>query len=139
MPSAPSRLRMRAETFDCTVPSFCDARENPSDSYTAMKNRRSSTSIAPPPICFLRRTAKPDCSANQVRCDDIDVLNTLDGFNPQPRISIPFSGPIDPASVNSDSVFLVSLGSTTGGGSFGDKVGINQAVWDPDHNVLYVE
>src|SRR5689334_17682841 len=37
----------------------------------------------------------PDCTASQVRCDDLSVLNTLDGFNPQPRISIPLSGPID--------------------------------------------
>jgi len=89
----------------------------------------------------LRRVnlAKPDCAANQVRCDDIDVLNTLDGFNPQPRITIPFSGPIDVSTVSSESIFLVSLGSTTGGGSIGEKVGINQAVWDPDHNTLYVE
>ena len=58
--------------------------------------------------------AKPDCTANQVRCDDIDVLNKLDGFNPQPRITIPFSGPIDPATVSSESIFLVNLGSTVG-------------------------
>jgi Bacterial Ig-like domain len=82
---------------------------------------------------------KPDCAVNQVRCDDVDVLNTLDGFNLQPRISIPFSGPIDVSTVNSDSVFLVSLGSTRGRGSFGDKVGINQIVWDPESNTLHVE
>ena len=39
--------------------------------------------------------AKPDCTAHVVRCQDIDVLNTLDGFNIQPRLSIAFSGPID--------------------------------------------
>ena len=83
--------------------------------------------------------AKPDCTLNIVRCWDIDVLNTLDGFNIQPRLSIPFSGPIDVSSVNSDSVFLVSLGSTLGGGSFGDKVGINQIVWDPATNTLHAE
>jgi hypothetical protein len=73
------------------------------------------------------------------QCDDIDVLNELDGFNPQPRISIPFSGPIDVSTINSDSVFLVSLGSTLGRGSFGHKVGINQIVWDPPTNTLHVE
>jgi hypothetical protein len=36
-------------------------------------------------------------------------------------------------------VFLVSLGSTLGWGSFGDKVGINQVVWDTATNTLYVE
>jgi hypothetical protein len=89
--------------------------------------------------------AKPaDCAstpAKALQCQDIDVLNTLDGFNIQPRLSIPFSGPIDVSSVNSDSVFLISLGSTTSlfGGSFGDKVGINQVVWDVATNTLHVE
>jgi hypothetical protein len=83
--------------------------------------------------------AKPDCSVYPVRCDDIDVLNTLDGFNLQPRISIPFSGPIDVSTVNSDSVFLVSLGSTRGRGSVGDRIGINQVVWDTETNTLHVE
>ena len=83
--------------------------------------------------------AKPDCTKNQIRCDDIDVLNKLDGFNVQPRLSIPFSGPIDVSTVGKDSVFLVSLGSTTGGGSFGDKVDINQIVWDPASNTLFAE
>jgi hypothetical protein len=83
--------------------------------------------------------AKPDCALNVVRCQDIDVLNTLDGFNIQPRLSVAFSGPVDVASVNSDSIFLVSLGSTLGRGSFGDKVGINQLVWDPQTNTLHAE
>ncbi|TMH95925.1 MAG: hypothetical protein E6H47_00065, partial [Betaproteobacteria bacterium] len=83
--------------------------------------------------------AKPDCTLNVIRCQDIDVLNTLDGFNIQPRLSIAFSGPLDVSSVHSDSVFLVSLGSTLGRGSFGDKVGINQIVWDPQTNTLHAE
>ena len=48
---------------------------------------------------------KPDCAVRPSDCADIDVLNTLDGFNLQPRISIPFTGPIDPASVDSSNVF----------------------------------
>src|SRR5688572_8511547 len=39
---------MRAETFDCTVPSSREAREKPSASYTATKYRRSLTSIPSP-------------------------------------------------------------------------------------------
>src|SRR2546426_4602777 len=81
---------------------------------------------------------KPDCAARPSDCADIDVLNTLDGFNAQPRISIPFNGPIDPASVSSANVFLVSLGSTLGGGG-GKVVGINQIVWEPAANTLHVE
>jgi dienelactone hydrolase len=89
---------------------------------------------------FLRvHLPKPDCTAQPIACEDIDVLNTFDGFNPQPRLTIPFSGAIDVASVSSDTVFLVSLGSTRGGGSFGHKVGINQIVWDPATLTLHAE
>jgi dienelactone hydrolase len=89
---------------------------------------------------FLRvHLPRPDCRAQPVACEDIDVLNTLDGFNPQPRLTVPFSGAIDVASVTSDTVFLVSLGSTLGGGSIGRKVGINQIVWDPASLTLHAE
>jgi hypothetical protein len=81
---------------------------------------------------------KPDCATRPSDCADIDVLNTLDGFNAQPRISIPFNGAIDPGSVNSANVFLKGLGSTLGGGP-GATVGINQIVWDPASNTLHVE
>src|SRR5262245_22367788 len=33
---------------------------------------------------------KPDCGARPSDCEDLDVINTLDGFNLQPRLSIPF-------------------------------------------------
>lgn len=32
---------------------------------------------------------KPDCTVRPSACEDIDVINTLDGFNLQPRLSIP--------------------------------------------------
>src|SRR2546426_5107811 len=74
---------------------------------------------------------KPDCATHPSDCADVDVLNTLDGFNIQPRISIPFSAPIDLATVSSSTVFLV--------GPQGHVVGINQAVWEPLTNTLHVE
>src|SRR5262245_26099870 len=52
---------------------------------------------------------KPDCTARPSDCADLDVINTLDGFNVQPRLSIPFDGPIDPTTVGPRSVFLVRL------------------------------
>jgi hypothetical protein len=69
---------------------------------------------------------------------DIDVLNTLDGFNLQPRVSVPFTGAIDVATVNSGNVFFLSLGDTLGGGG-GQVVGINQVVWDPLTFTLHAE
>src|SRR5438105_10148310 len=74
---------------------------------------------------------KPDCATHATDCADIAVLDTLDGFNIQPRISIPFSGPIDTTTVSSRTIFLVGPG--------GDVVGINQAVWEPAANTLHVE
>ncbi len=78
----------------------------------------------------------PNCATNPSDCADVAVLNTLDGFNIQPRISIPFSAAIDPSTVSSSTVFLV--------GSGGHVVGINQAVWEPGttshpKNTLHVE
>ena len=92
---------------------------------------------------FLRvHLPKPDCAAQPIACEDIDVLNTLDGFNPQPRLTIPFSGAIDVASVTSDTVFLVSLGSTVSDQGYmpaGTVVGINQVVWDTFTTTLHIE
>src|SRR5262252_695831 len=81
---------------------------------------------------------KPDCAVRPSDCADIDVINTLDGFNLQPRLSIPFSGPIDVTSVSSSTVFLVRLGGVHGGRSR-HVVGINQIVWDPATNTLHAE
>ena len=65
----------------------------------------------------------PNCAASALRCDDVSVLDTLDGFNIQPRLTIPFSGPIDLSTVSSSNIFLI--------GPRGHIVGIDQAVWEP--------
>ncbi len=82
---------------------------------------------------------KPDCAVRPSDCADIDVINTLDGFNTQPRISIPFTGDIRLATVNSDTVYLVNLGDTQSGRGFGQRVGINQISWDPASKTLVFE
>jgi Bacterial Ig-like domain len=73
---------------------------------------------------------KPDCAVRPSDCAEIDVLNQLDGFNIQPRISIPFSGPIDVSTVSSSTVFLIGPGG---------RVGINQIVWEPATNTVHAE
>jgi dienelactone hydrolase len=81
----------------------------------------------------------PDPATHPSDYQDTQVLNTLDGFNLQPRLSIPFSGPIDVNSVSSNDVFLVSLGDTLNHHDHGGRVvGINQVVWDPAANTLHV-
>ena len=83
----------------------------------------------------------PDCSVRVSDCEDLDVINTLDGFNLQTRISIPFDGPIDVNTATSDTVFLITLGSTLDRGNHwpGTVVGINQIVWDGFTQTLHVE
>ncbi|MDE2080810.1 MAG: Ig-like domain-containing protein [Burkholderiales bacterium] len=89
----------------------------------------------------LRRVAlpQPDCVLRPNDCADVAVLNQLDGFSTQPRITVPFTGDIDPASVSSDTIYLVSLGDTLSGRGYGTRVGINQIVWDPASKTLAFE
>jgi dienelactone hydrolase len=79
------------------------------------------------------------CNARPSDCNDIAVLNQLDGFNLQPRLSIPFTGPIDPATVSSDTVFLYKLRCLVASCPGDSQVGISQVVWDPDTNTLYAK
>ncbi|MFS0757230.1 Ig-like domain-containing protein [Noviherbaspirillum sp. 1P10PC] len=81
----------------------------------------------------------PNCATRPSDCADIKVLNTLDGFSTQPRITLPFNGDIDPRTVNSNTIFLMNLGDTVNGMGAGQKVGINQVVWDPASKTLAFE
>ena len=56
---------------------------------------------------------------------------SCDGFNMQPRISVPFDGAIDPATITNRTVFLLKLS-----GAERTTSGINQIVWDPPTHEL---
>jgi Bacterial Ig-like domain len=73
---------------------------------------------------------KPDCAQRSSDCEDIAVLNQLDGFNMQPRLSIPFSGAIDPGSLKDGPVFVVRVRDH-------HRISINQTVWDPATSTLH--
>jgi hypothetical protein len=82
---------------------------------------------------------KPDCAARPSDCEDLDVINELDGFNVQPRLVIPFDGHVAVGTVTSDTVFLVRLGNTLPGGDPGGQViGVDQVVFDVFTNRLAV-
>src|SRR5882672_7110029 len=81
----------------------------------------------------------PDCSTRPSDCNDLAVVNTMDGFNLLPRISVPFDGDIDPESVSSKSIFIVELAQEGEKAIVGNPVGINQVVWDPATLTLHVE
>ncbi len=106
-------------------------------------------------------TKPPLCDGQESECLEIDLLNQLDGFNIKPRLSIPFSGPIDLSTAESANIFLISLGDTLRGGvpscalprldddeddddrapriptGAGSIVGIDESVWDPATSTLY--
>ena len=81
----------------------------------------------------------PDCATRPSDCNDLAVVNTMDGFNLLPRISVPFDGDIDPASVSSRSIFMVELAQEGDETIVANTLGINQVVWDPGTRTLHVE
>jgi hypothetical protein len=86
----------------------------------------------------------PNCATNPSDCADLTLLNQLDGFNLQPRLSIPFDGAIDVSTVNSQTVFLLQLpgrGLVEADGDISNPhvIGINQIVWDLASLTLFAE
>ena len=70
----------------------------------------------------------PACTAADYSiCDGFAMLNKLDGFDLNPRVTIPFTGPIDITSVNDTDVFIQGPGGRTQ---------LLQLVWDPASNTL---
>ena len=61
-------------------------------------------------------------------CDAYNELNKLDGFDLQPRVTVPFSGPIDLASVTAEDFYI------SGPGGF--KSGLRQLTFDPGTHIL---
>ncbi len=73
---------------------------------------------------------QPSCTdADFSICDAFAELNTLDGFDLQPRVLVPFTGPIDLASVNTSNFFI-----SADKGTF--VSGLRQLVFDPATNTL---
>ena len=123
--SPSSGVRVKFDTADIASSPF------PSDRYTQRdwSNRT-----------FRRvNLPTPDCAVRVSDCQDIAVINTLDGFSTQPRITVPFTGAIDVSSVTSETVYLLNLGDVLTARGFGQKVGINQRLWDPATNTLVFE
>jgi Bacterial virulence factor lipase N-terminal len=121
----PAGVRVRFDTGDLATSPF------PSDRYTQRDwSNRSFRRVNLP---------TPDCAVRVSDCEDIAVINGLDGFSTQPRITVPFTGAIDVSSVTSDTVYLINLGDVMNGRGLGQKVGINQRLWDPATNTLVFE
>ena len=108
----------------------------PSDRFTAFDSHQLTGLRVNMPL--------PNCATRPSDCADLALVNQLDGFNLQPRLSIPFDGAIDVSSVSSQTVFLVKLpGRGLREAEFEhftpQVIGINQIVWDPASLTLFAE
>lgn len=74
----------------------------------------------------------PDCRVARSACDDARLLNELDGFDVDPRLAVPFTGAIDPASVTARSVFLIRLAPGPA-----EATGLERLVYDRDTYTLH--
>src|ERR1700687_5931053 len=110
--------------FDLEVP---EVGPFPSDKFTVPDDSQLTGRRADMP--------KPDCTVLVSDCEDIDIINTLDGFSLQPRLRISFDGAIDVSSVSSTNVLLVQYDEQGPPAA----IGINQIVWEPTANRLYFE
>ncbi|MGH7349603.1 MAG: hypothetical protein ACREI6_06275, partial [Candidatus Rokuibacteriota bacterium] len=77
--------------------------------------------------------ALPDCGTDPAGCDEIRLVNELDGFSVNPRAAIRFSGPIDLASLTRASAFILPLSAEP----LPSPVGLSQLVWDGPTHTLY--
>ena len=76
----------------------------------------------------------PDCSAAPAACAEIRAINELDGFNPQGRMTVKFSGPINPDTLR-HGLFLLWLDPILDRpytiGLRGHITVVNRVVYDP--------
>jgi hypothetical protein len=70
----------------------------------------------------------PTCTeATSSICDALEILNTSDGFDLQPRFFIPFTGDIDVATVTPESVYVEGPAG---------RVGLQELTFDPASDML---
>ena len=75
----------------------------------------------------------PDCAVDAAGCDEVRLLNELDGWSVNPRISIRFSGPVALESLTRATAFVMPLWSEP----LPSPVGLTQLVWDPERHTLH--
>ena len=77
--------------------------------------------------------ALPDCAVDPAGCDEIRLVNELDGWSVNPRVAIRFSGPVALESVTKASAFIVPLVPEP----LASPIGLGQLVWDGASQTLY--
>jgi hypothetical protein len=83
-----------------------------------------------------------DCDTAPSDCQDVQMINQLDGFQTVPRVAVTFSAPIDVSTLY-NSIYYVPLDNLTdeerGINVFGQKIPNNQTVYDPATNTVYAK
>lgn len=82
----------------------------------------------------------PDCAARPAACAEIRAINELDGFNPQGRMSVKFSGPVNTDTLRHGLYFLwldPLIERPYSIGLRGHISLVNQVVYDPATNTAY--
>ncbi|MBW3621526.1 MAG: hypothetical protein KY461_14880 [Actinobacteria bacterium] len=74
----------------------------------------------------------PDCDTFVSSCNELRLLNELDGFDLDPRIAVRLEA--DPGDVAAEFTDEVLYVEPVAGG---DRIGLNRFVYDPDGRVLY--
>jgi hypothetical protein len=77
--------------------------------------------------------ALPDCGVDAAGCDEVRLLNELDGWSVNPRVSIRFSGPVALDSFTKASAFILPLVPEP----LPTPIGLGQLVWDGASHTLH--
>ena len=84
----------------------------------------------------------PDCNSQYTTCQEIGLLEQIDGFSLRARAQIRFSAPVDTTTLR-NGIFFVALENLTGDepgiNKPGDRIAINQVVFDPATNTVYAK
>jgi len=78
------------------------------------------------------RLALVNCREAPSTCDEINLLNGLDGWSVNPRMTLAFSGPVKLDSITRSSAFVLPLGDDRA-----EPVGLSRLVWDAEGRTLY--
>ncbi len=79
------------------------------------------------------RLSLVNCLEAPSTCDEISLLNGLDGWSVNPRLTLAFSVPIKLDSVTRASIFVLPLADDVAD----EPVGLSRLVWDPQTTTLY--
>lgn len=82
----------------------------------------------------------PDCTTAPSDCQDVELINQLDGFQTVPRIRVTFSGPIDLSTMH-HAIYYVEIQNLTkeerGIMAPGQWLYLTQMIYDPTTNTIY--